>query len=51
MLLTCINLPSVIEIFVLSIFKLPLKTGFTVCPWLSSEPTVNGLIRMGGYPC
>ena len=29
-LLTCIKLPSVIDIFVWSIFKRPLKTGFTV---------------------
>ena len=28
---TCIKLPSVIKIFVLSIFEWPLKTGFTVC--------------------
>ena len=27
---TCIKLPFVIEIFVLFIFKWPLKTGFTV---------------------
>ena len=29
-LLTCIKLPFVIKIFVLSIFEWPLKTGFTV---------------------
>ena len=29
-LLTLIKLPSVFKIFVLSIFELPLKTGFTV---------------------
>ena len=29
-LLTCITLPFVIKIFVLSIFEWPLKTGFTV---------------------
>ena len=28
---TCIKLPFVINIFVLSIFDWPLKTGFTVC--------------------
>ena len=29
-LLTCIKLPLVIKIFVLSIFEWPLETGFTV---------------------
>ena len=32
MLLTFIKLPFVIKIFVLSVFELPLKTGFTVPP-------------------
>ena len=42
---TFIKLPSVIKIFVLSIFEWPLKTGFTVCKsflnihaHISSEP-------------
>ena len=35
-LLTCIKLPSVLEIFVLSIFKWPLKTGLTICSKISN---------------
>ena len=41
-LLTFINLPFVLKTFILSIFKWPLKTGFTICQtvWMKLRPNV-----------
>ena len=41
-----IKLPSVIKIFVLSIFEWPLKTGFTVYPM-----TLSARVQHTLYPC
>ena len=44
-LLTCIKLPFVIKIFVLSTFEWPLKTGFTVCSLSEVNMYVNYLFN------
>ena len=44
MLLTFINLPFVIKIFVLSIFEWPFYTGFTACFGCSKEPSLKMLL-------
>ena len=49
MLSTFIKLPFVIKIFVLSIFKWPLETGFTVSFDLQDRTTKDGLSRITKY--
>ena len=46
MLLTFIKLPFVIKIFVLSIFKWLLKTGFTVCVLVMLNKVYQSLVFM-----
>ena len=45
-LLTCIKLPFVIKIFVLSIFEWPLKTGFTVVLLVTLSTHDNKLMTL-----
>ena len=47
-LLTCIKLPFSIKILVLSIFKWPLKTGFTVLTFFDQGNNIHK-IRLNGY--